>query len=109
MAGIWCLHGHWRKNGHSHFPHQDVVYVHILSYPGFAHYYLYGAGILDEYQTIYPCRTKKSASLSLRPANKKPNHKHDRATVYILKKYYPFDFTSLAPEAFTAFTTALPL
>ncbi len=49
MESLWGLHCHWRALRHGHIAHQALVYLYIVPYSGFAYYYLYGIGLLDEY------------------------------------------------------------
>ena len=55
------------KNGYRYFPHSHVVYVYLRSYARFAHRYLYGSGVLDEYETLHICCKKKPVALFVIP------------------------------------------
>lgn len=58
MAAIWRLHSYWRENGHCNVKDPHVVHLHFIFNHGIAIDHLYGPGVLDEYQTIYPfCKT----------------------------------------------------
>lgn len=63
MEGLWCVLGHWRPNGHCHVPHSHVVHVYFFPHPWFSHYYLHGAGVLDEHEALYFSGEEKSIAV----------------------------------------------
>jgi len=66
MAGIWCLYGHWGKNGYRHVPDTDLVYLYFIPYHGISADRLFYPGFLDEYQKIHFIRPEESAEISLK-------------------------------------------
>jgi hypothetical protein len=65
MAGVWCLHRHWRQNGYRHVADQDLVRLYFFSYHGLAADHLFYPRLLDEYQKIYFIGQEKSPEISL--------------------------------------------
>lgn len=53
MESLWCVHCHWRKIGRSYFPHQAVVYLHLIHDAWLAAYNLYDIGFLDEHEAVH--------------------------------------------------------
>lgn len=54
------MHFNRREVGYSFFKNKDLVYLYLFSNYGFAHYYLYDNGFLDEYEKLYFIWKKKS-------------------------------------------------
>jgi hypothetical protein len=53
MASFWSLFSYRWKIGHRDKPDPHVVHLYFISHNGLSSYYLYGTGLLDEYEEIY--------------------------------------------------------
>jgi hypothetical protein len=63
MERIWRLYGYRRQVRNFNQQNPPVFHLCIYSYYGLACYYLYGAGILEEYQEVYLGGEEKSLVL----------------------------------------------
>jgi hypothetical protein len=66
MAGLWCMHSHWRKNGHRDIEDQDLVCIYFIPDNGFSTHNLFRSGILVKHQALYSLCQKKPFAIPLR-------------------------------------------
>ena len=63
MECLWCLHGHWRPDGHRYQPYPAIFYVCFTTHNGLPYHSLHGAGFLEKYAEIYDDSKEKSLVL----------------------------------------------
>lgn len=53
MAGVWCLHRNWRKDGNCYFCNQKIFHLYYFSDPWFTRHLLFIYRFLDEREKLY--------------------------------------------------------
>ena len=67
MECFWRLYRHWRQVRDRHQQDPPIFYLHLSADDGLSHYYLHGAGFLEEYEKVYLGGEAESLVLLVNP------------------------------------------